>query len=408
MSDNPLIDITNESFYIPLKDSYPVSTTTYVKRAIRKSSDTVLKSLGFYKNVVIAPSTENLCQENLGQTAAIGRTELADDAITYTQEKRNSSYADMRLSMISNFSASYNTINISLGLTLMNAMHPPKHPSDVSLCSSALIAGMIIGQLAGGMLGDWLGRHLAMVSESDLVHGFRLCNSNAHNNKLTSYSLSISSKAIVMSLQVASAFWSAWVGLLFDEFLGIYHMLSVCRFLLGVGCGGVYPLAATLTAESSTQRENREKLVALTFSMQGVAYLTVSLTSYVLVRILGDDSDLAWRLLLGFGSLPGLCLIIIRTCQHKLGASETDSKQTGSVRLEPTHLMQQIKSEPFIITNILGTGKRRSPCIQFDLSFFFNQQNLYVISWMLVAVRRLILWQCPFPASCLYCSIWSV
>jgi len=160
MSDNPLIDITNESFYIPLKDSYPVSTTTYVKRAIRKSSDTVLKSLGFYKNVVIAPSTENLCQENLGQTAAIGRTELADDAITYTQEKRNSSYADMRLSMISNFSASYNTINISLGLTLMNAMHPPKHPSDVSLCSSALIAGMIIGQLAGGMLGDWLGRHI--------------------------------------------------------------------------------------------------------------------------------------------------------------------------------------------------------------------------------------------------------
>eukprot|EP00956_Cyclotella_meneghiniana_P043518 scaffold273814_cov86-Cyclotella_meneghiniana.AAC.5 len=322
MSDNPLIDITNESFYIPLKDSYPVSTTTYVKRAIRKSSDTVLKSLGFYKNVVIAPSTENLCQENLGQTAAIGRTELADDAITYTQEKRNSSYADMRLSMISNFSASYNTINISLGLTLMNAMHPPKHPSDVSLCSSALIAGMIIGQLAGGMLGDWLGRHLAM--------------------------------AIVMSLQVASAFWSAWV---------------VCRFLLGVGCGGVYPLAATLTAESSTQREDREKLVALTFSMQGVAYLTVSLTSYVLVRILGDDSDLAWRLLLGFGSLPGLCLIIIRTCQHKLGASETDSKQTDSVRLEPTHLMQQIKSEPFIITNILGTA---GCWLLFDVLFYGN------------------------------------
>lgn len=324
-SDNPLVGIINESSYIPLKNSYPknetVLTTSYVKRAIRKSSDTVLKSLGFYKNVIIAPSTENLYQ-----TAVIGRTEIAHDKTTDTREKRNSSYADMRLSMISNFSASYNTVNISLGLALMNAMHPPKHPSDVSLCSSALIAGMIIGQLAGGMLGDWLGRHLAM--------------------------------SIVMSLQVASAFWSAWVGLLFGETLGIYHTLSVCRFLLGVGCGGVYPLAATLTAESSTQRENREKLVALTFSMQGVAYLTVSLTSYVLVRILGDDSDLAWRLLLGFGSLPGLCLIIIRTCQHNSETPEIDEKQTSSVRLEPTHLLQQIHSEPFIVTNILGTGKR--------------------------------------------------
>ena len=36
-----------------------------------------------------------------------------------------------------------------------------------------------------------------------------------------------------------------------------------------MGCGGVYPLAATLSAESSASKNNRAKLVALTFSMQG-------------------------------------------------------------------------------------------------------------------------------------------
>ena len=36
-----------------------------------------------------------------------------------------------------------------------------------------------------------------------------------------------------------------------------------------MGCGGVYPLAATLSAESSASKNDRAKLVALTFSMQG-------------------------------------------------------------------------------------------------------------------------------------------
>ena len=75
---------------------------------------------------------------------------------------RNSAVADVRLSMISNFSAAYNTVNISLALTMMRPTHPPEDAPSIANCSSALIAGMIIGQLGGGLLGDWLGRHMAM------------------------------------------------------------------------------------------------------------------------------------------------------------------------------------------------------------------------------------------------------
>ena len=184
------------------------------------------------------------------------------------------------------------------------------------------------------------------------------------------------------------------------------------RFLLGLGCGGVYPLAATITAESSSAREERGKLVALTFSMQGVGYLTVSLVAYILVWYLGEESDLAWRLLLGLGSLPGLALIGIRVYHRKIagtaassnliphslplkdaihvgnmtkdraimdgGDEESHTNQQrqqqaeGSlknVRLAPTSLLHQIYNEPNLLRKILGTA---GCWLLFDVLFYGN------------------------------------
>ena len=154
--------------------------------------------------------------------------------------KRNSAVADVRLSMISNFSAAYNTVNISLALTLMRSTHPPDDAPSIANCSSALIAGMIIGQLGGGLLGDWLGRHMAM--------------------------------AVTLTLQICAAFMSAWSDIIVTDW-DIYTVLACWRFLLGVGCGGVYPLAATITAESASDAQEKAKSVALMFSFQGVGYL---------------------------------------------------------------------------------------------------------------------------------------
>jgi PHS family inorganic phosphate transporter-like MFS transporter len=350
----------NQHYYIPIKDCDPTRappsgsySLSYVKRAVKKSSDTVLYSLGFYKNPLLASSlcsVSSVTSEEMSLLSSYQEVTQATDHVGRKLAKRNSSHADMRLSMVSNFSAAYNTVNISLGLTLMKALHPPTHPSDASVCSSALIAGMIVGQLGGGLLGDWLGRHMAM--------------------------------SVVMSLQVASAFWSAWVGLLgFGESVGIYHLLAGCRFVLGIGCGGVYPLAATLTAESSAQRDDRGKLVALTFSMQGVGYLTVSVTAYALVLVLGEDSELAWRLLLGFGCLPGLGLIVVRTSYHRatrnydvkdveiatVGKSKDNVKTT--TRLDTKSLFQQIRHEPKLLSKILGTA---GCWLLFDVLFYGN------------------------------------
>lgn len=284
-------------------------------------------------------------------------------------QKRNSTLADVRLSMISNFSAAYNTVNISLALTLMRSTHPPEDSPSIANCSSALIAGMIIGQLGGGLLGDWLGRHMAM--------------------------------AVTLTLQICAAFMSAWSDV-FTPNCNIYTLLACWRFLLGVGCGGVYPLAATITAESASDAQEKAKSVALMFSFQGVGYLAVSLSAYLFLRLFGEESDLAWRCHLGFGSLPGLVLIGSRMYhgkklesdgQHpcrghdieygmdkmskttlsddtnKLTNFNLQRKRRSQIRLPPTSLWQQIQSEPNLVRKLVGTA---GCWFLFDILFYGN------------------------------------
>lgn len=265
--------------------------------------------------------------------------------------KRNSPTADSRLAMTSNFSAAYNTFNISLALALMRSSHPPSQSSsDITCCSSAVIGGMIVGQLIGGLLGDWLGRHMAM--------------------------------AIVMCVQVVSAVMSAFSGTLIltnndhASSISIYTELACWRFFLGFGCGGVYPLSATITAESSSEKGNRPRSLAKMFSMQGVAYLAVPLIAYTLVLIFGDGSDVAWRLLLGFGSLPGLLLIIIRLYRRRnslqSSSSNNDSfsqQKAKHVRLQPTSMLEQIRDEDNLGHKLVGTA---GCWFLFDVLFYGN------------------------------------
>jgi PHS family inorganic phosphate transporter-like MFS transporter len=109
--------------------------------------------------------------------------------------------------MISNFSTSYNVVNISLVLPILEQTHPPTNPEDVAACASSLLAGMILGQVVGGALGDsFLGRLGAL--------------------------------RLVMALQIFASIGSS---LLYTSKGDAYLYLTAWRFILGVGAGGVYP-----------------------------------------------------------------------------------------------------------------------------------------------------------------------
>lgn len=268
---------------------------------------------------------------------------------SHSSRIRNSSAADMRLAMLSNFSTAYNIVSISLALHMMDSVYLDATSEDKALCSSALIAGMIVGQLGGGTLGDVLGRHVAMTC--------------------------------VMFLQVVSAFFSALSTdfTIFGFEVGIYSVLAVWRFILGIGAGGVYPLAATITSESTQTSEERGKSVALTFAMQGVGYLVVPLIAWITVEILGLQSDYSWRLLLAIGALPGVFLTIARASRSpkKKGdfppkndsipvASRDDSEE---FRTAPVSIVDAILIEPNLLAKLIGTG---GCWFLFDILFYGN------------------------------------
>ncbi len=206
---------------------------------------------------------------------------------------------DIFVSCLGAYSTAYNIVNISLVLVVMDGLYPLGSP-DESLCASTMFVGMIVGQLVGGFVGDAL----------SLSRAFRL----------------------TMLLQVAGALGSCFV---FPP--QVYWKLAAARFVLGVGAGGVYPLAAALSSNASlsvreeeTEEEEvggrrsggkSDRVVAWVFSLQGVAFVSMNGLATVMAYCLplhhsGVDGSqdqqgdqVVFRLLLGLGAVPGLVIL---------------------------------------------------------------------------------------------------
>ena len=128
------------------------------------------------------------------------------------------------ISALSNFSIQYNFSAIAIALAFMdngNDADPdpafPRTPAESSALKSLVFAGAITGQFTMGMAGDRFGRRKAML----------LTNSFAFIGALGSALLTL------------------------GDARAVYTTMSVCRFLLGVGVGGKYPLAATMSHEDA-------------------------------------------------------------------------------------------------------------------------------------------------------------
>lgn len=268
----------------------------------------------------------------------------AGAVISSRNTTRNSPVADLRLSMLSTLSTSYNTLSISWAVQIMSRIYPINE-GEQSICSTALLGGMIFGQLFGGALGDYIGRHQAMtivmLTQIFAALASALCFDREHND----------------------SFYLNCFGYQFDypENLTIFKMLAIWRFILGIGCGGAYPLSATLTAESTSCPQDRGKLVALTFSMQGIGYLIVPLFCWALIGIFGEVSDLTWRIMLGSGSVFGMILILLRTNSRRRrrreGQDQKVWKSKGATSTTTAATMDSVSS--FSEENRNGEKKQR-------------------------------------------------
>jgi MFS transporter, PHS family, inorganic phosphate transporter len=198
---------------------------------------------------------------------------------TTTLRRRRRPYA----AMVSNFSTSYNVVNISLVLPILDVLRGIESSSDaVAAVASSLLLGMMVGQVLGGVLGDVVGPDRAL--------------------------------RVVMGLQVVASLSSACV-----SSSSAYLALAAWRLILGVGAGGVYPLAAVLSAQdddessftptraSPYRKDEKLQRIVLTFSMQGIGFWTVPAVGVVLLHTC--QPELAWRVLLGLGCVPGCILM---------------------------------------------------------------------------------------------------
>eukprot|EP00854_Cymbomonas_tetramitiformis_P008862 gene8862-10502_t len=206
-------------------------------------------------------------------------------------------------------STAYNLTIISMVLILTKDLYP-ETTNMVSALKTASLVGAIVGQLSMGYVADLMGRSAAM--------------------------------SITMQLTIAGALLSSFH---LENIFGTdpsspYEWIVFCRFLLGIGVGGVYPLAATIAAESNTDEKNRGREVSAIFSSQGVGFLLCPVVVMILVNInpdKPDDSDakkgcnqLNWRLALAFGALPGLLVAPFKISETKKAESPAPLVETAS------------------------------------------------------------------------------
>ena len=95
---------------------------------------------------------------------------------------------------------------------------------------------------------------------------------------------------------VAGAFLS-WQPVLFPA-------LAFFRFLSGLGAGGVYPLSAVASAETSEDAGSRGRRMMLVFSLQGVGQIMAALIVVILASILPESPSASWRTALFIGAMP--------------------------------------------------------------------------------------------------------
>lgn len=227
---------------------------------------------------------------------------------------------------IGNFSIQYNLSCASIAVDFMTAQRnrggnetvdypEPEWASYVLL--GVVFVGAVCGMLVMGYLGDLIGRRRAMV--------------------------------VTLTLNVVGALGS---GLLSWGSTGtIYIILSLCRFFLGMGVGGIYPLSAVSSAETSKEGEHSGKRVGWAFFWQTPGSMAPYVVSLMLLFLNGPKwvTSFQFRCILSLGALPAAINMFL-----ELRKDDEDSAQFKSQRVK--NPLTEAFRHPEYFRTFIGTG----------------------------------------------------
>ena len=179
------------------------------------------------------------------------------------------------------------------------------------MVASAALVGSIIGQLTAGTLSDIIGRKMIFITTAALVTIGSLGSATTSNPN-------------------------------------IYFQIACWRFILGLGVGGEYPLAATVTSESSSAG-SRGKLMSAVFAMQGVGCI-LSTAVVMILLCSGFSAAFTWRFALAFGSVP-----VAAALPWRWRMLETDSFER--IKQERQDVCNEDGTIPSETEHVLGGGR---------------------------------------------------
>jgi PHS family inorganic phosphate transporter-like MFS transporter len=225
----------------------------------------------------------------------------------------------MLISGMSFFTDAYDLFVIGVALLMLKQVFSLT-PTQMGYAASAALFGAVIGPVIFGKLADKYGRKRTYwITISILIVG------------AIGSSLSFSLMQLV--------FW---------------------RFLLGLGIGGDYPLSSTIVAEYAN-RNDRGKLVASTFAMQGFGIATGVVVALLLLYA-NVPEGIAWRLLLAIGAVPSLLIMYFRLKFKETPLYDIFRGKLSSARSTLKEITNKsISSADFIPATTLAEFARRYP-----------------------------------------------
>lgn len=177
--------------------------------------------------------------------------------------------------------------------------HAKTNPGVIPASSDTAIkvatsGGTVIGQLGFGYLADVVGRKK--------MYGLELI--------------------LIIFATLAQALTSASPG------MSVVGLMIFWRVLMGIGIGGDYPLSAIITSEFATTKW-RGAMMGSVFAMQGIGQLVAGLIALIVSSgfeqsllsaktvgtcggVCGLAVDKMWRIIIGFGAVPGCIALYFR------------------------------------------------------------------------------------------------